>query len=232
VKAFLLAAGIGSRLRPLTDTTPKCMIPIDGRPMLDIWLEALAGVGVREVLVNVHHLAEAVESHLANRVGAPRVRVAPEPVLLGSAGTLRANRDFVAGEDRFLVVYADNLTTFDLGRLIQVHDHEKAPAMAVFRAPCPTECGIVEVVDGVVTAFTEKPAEPKGDLANAGMYAFSPDVLDLIQDPDPQDIGFDLLPRLVGRIRIVDIDGAYFRDIGTHAALARASEEWKQKVRA
>jgi mannose-1-phosphate guanylyltransferase len=227
VKAFLLAAGLGTRLRPITDTTPKCMLPIGGRPLLDIWLDALAKVGVDEVLLNLHHLAPVVRAHVAARGGSPRVRMVEEPELLGSAGTMLANRDFITGEDMFLAVNADNLTDFDLGILIDAHRRGGAVAtLSLFRAPRPSECGIVDIEDGQVVGYVEKPAEPRSDLANAGMYAFRPDVLDLLDRPPPCDIGFDLLPRLVGRARAVAIDGSYFLDIGTPAALQRARDKW------
>ena len=228
MKAFLLAAGLGTRLRPITDTVPKCMVEVGGRPMLDIWLDALAKAGVDEVLVNTHHLPAVVEAHVAGRSGAPAVRLSHEPVLLGSAGTLLANRDFVAGEDMFLVVYADNLTDFDLARLVEAHRSGGMLAtLSVFRAPRPSECGIVDVRDGRVVGFVEKPASPPGDLANAGMYAFSPRVLDEIPEPLPRDIGFDLLPRLVGRAGVVTVGAGLFLDIGTPAALERARSVWR-----
>ena len=228
MKAFLLAAGLGTRLRPITDTVPKCMVEVGGRPMLDIWLDALAKAGVDEVLVNTHHLPGVVEAHVAGRSGPPAVRLSHEPVLLGSAGTLIANRDFVAGEDMFLVVYADNLTDFDLARLVEAHRSGGMIAtLSVFRAPKPSECGIVDVRDGRVVGFVEKPANPPGDLANAGMYAFSPQVLDEIPQPLPRDIGFDLLPRLVGRAGVVTVGDGLFLDIGTPAALERARSVWR-----
>jgi mannose-1-phosphate guanylyltransferase len=118
VKAFLLAAGIGSRLRPITDTTPKCMLVIDGRPLLDIWLDAFDRAGVGEVLINLHHLPEAVRRHIAARSGPPAIRTFFEPELLGSAGTLAANRDWIHGEEFFLACNADNLTDFDVRSLI------------------------------------------------------------------------------------------------------------------
>ena len=86
MKAFLLAAGVGSRLRPITDVTPKCMLDIGGRPLLDIWLDAFDRAGVDEVLVNLHHLPDVVRRHLAARTGPPTVRMVFEPELLGSAG--------------------------------------------------------------------------------------------------------------------------------------------------
>ncbi|WP_323100891.1 nucleotidyltransferase family protein [Intrasporangium sp. YIM S08009] len=227
MKAFLLAAGLGTRLRPLTDSVPKCLVQVDGTPLLDLWMEALAAAGVTEVLVNLHHLPEQVERHLARRPQPLAVRTVFEPTLLGSAGTLLHNREFVAGEELFLAVNADNLTDFDLRLLVEAQRSGSALAtLALFRAPDPTRCGVVEVRDGVVASFEEKPQHPRGDLANAGLYAFSPDVIDLVRQPLPRDLGGDLLPLLVGRAHALSIGDAYFIDIGTPDALARAEREW------
>jgi mannose-1-phosphate guanylyltransferase len=228
MKAFLLGAGLGSRLRPLTDTVPKCLVEVGGGPMLDIWLDALAAAGVDEVLLNTHHLADLVAQHVARRSEPPRVRLSHEQVLLGSAGTLLANREFVDGEDMFLVVYADNLTDFDLTLLVDAHrSGGMAATLSVFHTPRPSECGIVDVRAGRVVGFVEKPSNPASDLANAGMYAFSPQVIDEVRGPLPRDIGFDLLPRLVGRAGVVSIGDSFFLDIGTPAALELARSVWK-----
>jgi mannose-1-phosphate guanylyltransferase len=227
VKAFLLAAGIGSRLRPLTDTTPKCMLPVGGRPMLDLWLDAFAQAGVDEVLVNLHHLADIVRAHCTARTGAPRIRLYHEPVLLGSAGTLLANRDWIAGEEFFLAGNADNLTDFDVTELIKAHrEHTPVATLTAFRSATPATGGVLEVdSSGFVKSFEEKPERPKSDLVNAGIYAFTPGVLDELDGSAPSDIGYDLLPRLVGKSRVVPID-SYFRDIGTPQAYERAQREW------
>jgi len=183
--------------------------------------------------VNTHHLATQVDAHVGNRSTPPVVRLSHEPELLGSAGTLYANRDFVADDDMFLVINADNLTDFDLGVLIDAHRAGATIAtLSVFRAPRPSECGIVEVAaDGRVVGFVEKPADPPSDLANAGMYAFHPSVLDEIPDGTPRDIGFDLLPWLVGRARVVALDDdCYFRDIGSPVALELARNEWEGRT--
>jgi mannose-1-phosphate guanylyltransferase len=227
VKAFLLAAGVGSRLRPITDVTPKCMLDIGGRPLLDIWLDAFDRAGVDEVLVNLHHLPDVVRRHLAARQGLPAVRTFYEQELLGSAGTLAANRHWVDGEEFFLACYADNLTDFDLRSLAGAHcKHGAVATLTVFHSPNPSAGGVVELdAAGQVTGFAEKPSRPVSDLVNAGMYAFHPSVLDEITGAPPKDIGYDLLPRLVGRARAVPVDG-YFRDIGTPEAYRRAREEW------
>ena len=102
MKAFLLAAGIGSRLRPITDTIPKCMVDIDGRPLLDIWLDDSSRAGIDEVLVNLHYLPEVVREHIASRTGPPMVRLVLEPELLRQRGHTSANREWVEDESSFL----------------------------------------------------------------------------------------------------------------------------------
>jgi mannose-1-phosphate guanylyltransferase len=227
VKAFLLAAGIGSRLRPITETTPKCMLVIDDRPLLDIWLDAFDRAGISEVLVNLHHLPDVVRRHLAARDRPPVVRTSFEPELLGSAGTLAANRAWVDGEEMFLACNADNLTDFDLRALADAHrEHSAVATLAVFRSDNPSAGGVVNLdADGKVIGFAEKPSQPASDLTNAGMYAFHPSILAEIGGVPPQDIGYNLLPLLVGRSRAVLVEG-YFRDVGTLDAYRRAKKEW------
>jgi mannose-1-phosphate guanylyltransferase len=231
MKAFLLAAGIGSRLRPITDTTPKCMLVFDGRPLLGIWLDAFDRAGVDEVLVNLHHLPDVVRRYIAARTPPPAVRTFFEPELLGSAGTLLANRRWVEKEEFFLACYADNLTDFDLQSLVDDHrQHGPIATLTVFHSERPSAGGVVELdAHRKVIGFVEKPAEPVSDLTNAGMYAFHPSVLDEIDGTRPCDIGYDLLPRLVDRARAVLVDG-YFRDIGTADAYQTAREEWPARA--
>lgn len=228
MKAFLLAAGLGTRLRPLTDSVPKCLVQVGGRPLLDFWFDNFRAAGVDEVLVNLHHMPDQVRSHLAAYRGKPRVRTSYEPTLLGSAGTLVAGRRFVGSDEVFLAVNGDDLTDFDLRLLVAAL--EAAPsaqaAIAVFHAPRPEACGILEVQGEVVTSFEEKPLAPRSDLANAGMYAFRRPVLDLVPQGGPVDIGTHLLPLLVGRSVAVPVGDAFLIDIGTPEALSRAEAEW------
>lgn len=183
------------------------------------------------MLVNLHSHAEVVRAHLESRPAPPRVRTVFEPELLGSAGTLVANRDWLAGEELFLACNADNLTDFDLRSLIDFHRKGDAVAtLTLFHAEQPSACGIVELDEGGrVIGFEEKPRHPVSDLANAGMYAFHPSVLDDVVDAPPLDIGFDMLPGLVGRARGMEI-GGYFRDIGTADAYRLAQEQWRPRV--
>ena len=138
---------------------PKCMVTIDDQPLLDIWLDAFNRAGVDEVLVNLHHLPEVVRRHVAARTGPPAVHLVFEPELLGSAGTLLANRSWVANEAFFLACNADNLTDFELQDLIDVHRTGDAVAtLTAFHSENPSAGGVLEVDEaGRMTGFTEKP---------------------------------------------------------------------------
>jgi mannose-1-phosphate guanylyltransferase len=222
----LLAGGLGTRLRPITDTTPKCLVEIAGRPLLDYWFEALSGAGVRDVLINTHHLPEAVRQFMLekNRTGFRSVETF-EPTLLGSAGTIAANPDWADDADEVVIIYADNLSDLDVARLLAAHRRYGDPmTMLLFRAPDPKTCGIAELDgEGRVMAFEEKPAEPKSDLANAGVYVVTAAAWREIADMNAFDLGFDVLPRFAGRMRGYIHDG-YHRDIGDINALGAARE--------
>jgi mannose-1-phosphate guanylyltransferase len=227
-KALLLAGGLGTRLRPITETVPKCLVPVAGRPMLDYWLDALERAGIGEVLLNTHHLRDQVRDWMdrANSVRPIRVVEAWEPELLGSAGTVSANRSWADDADEIVVIYADNLSTVDLGALLAFHrSHAEPMTMLLFRTPFPKQCGIATLDgEGLITAFVEKPQEPESDLANAGLYVLDAAAWREIADMDAFDFGFDVIPRFVGRMKGMAFDG-YHRDIGTHAALEAAEAD-------
>ena len=167
----------------------------------------------------------------AGRSDPPAVRTYYEPELLGSAGTLAANRSWIGADDMFLACNADNLTDFELRLLVTSHrEHDAIATLAVFRSPQPSAGGVVELsADGTIIGFAEKPLQPASDLVNAGLYAFHPSVLDELGGRRHADIGYDLLPRLVGQARTVLVDG-YFRDIGTAEAYRLAREEWPERA--
>jgi mannose-1-phosphate guanylyltransferase len=227
-KVLLLAGGLGSRLKPLTDVTPKCLIEIAGRPMLDYWFDRFAPAQLFDVRINNHHLPLQVRDYIANRndQGAFRVSEAYEPVLLGSAGTVHANRDFVAADDLCVIVYADNLSDVDLAGLVHFHlSHDDPFTMLLFHTPYPTKCGIATMDDASrITDFVEKPEHPTSDLANGGIYVLDGKAYHEIADMNAFDLGFDVLPKFVGRMRGWIWDG-YHRDIGTHESLAQAKAD-------
>lgn len=232
MKAILLAAGRGTRLRPLTDTTPKCLMPIGGVPLLHIWLDLCQAHGITDVLINTHHLPEAVEACARRSAARVTVSIAFEPVLLGTAGTVRANAGFVAGEPDFFVLYADNLTNADLGELLRFHRrHRPVATLGLYETSEPHLKGIVVCdEEGLVLHYEEKPQAPRSALANAGLMIGTPGlVASLPADAGTPDFGFDVLPRLVGLARARRITG-YVRDIGTHDSLAIAQREWPRVI--
>ncbi len=228
VKALLLAGGLGTRLFPLTATVPKCLVPIAGRPLLDVWIDRLAEAGISEGRINTHALAETVRTYIeqVNAQGRIHLCESHEPTLLGSAGTVTANGDLADDADQVVVIYADNFSDIDLRPLIAFHRRHGDPlTMVLFRAPDPRACGIAEMDgEGRIVSFVEKPERPVSDLANAGLYVVNAAAYREIASMGAFDLGFEVLPRFVGRMRGW-VWGGYYLDIGTREALERAQHE-------
>jgi mannose-1-phosphate guanylyltransferase len=241
MKAFLLAAGKGTRLRPYTDTLPKCLMPIQGKPLLEIWMDLFMAHGVDRVLINTHHFAEqvvqAAERLTENK--AIEITTVYEPELLGSGGTILENRDFIdAGED-FLIAYADNLTDINLSAMAAFHRNQKAAGklltMGLFKTATPEACGIAVLnANHTITGFEEKPKNPESNLANAGIYVAAYNVLEACHEIRQSvsgrifDFGFHVLPRLKGRMGGYVIK-EFLTDIGTVEAYECALKEWPRK---
>ncbi|MBZ5506730.1 MAG: nucleotidyltransferase family protein [Acidobacteriia bacterium] len=227
MKAFILAAGNGTRLRPLTDNVPKCLLPIQGAPLLEIWLNNCKTAGITDVLVNAHAHSNFVKEFAAAQKSGVSVRVAEEPELLGSAGTLAASWDFVAGEEAFFILYGDVLTNIDLRRMLEFHNNRRLSAtICVYQVPDPTRCGIVSVDENmVIQSFVEKPVQPASNWAFAGIMIATDEILGLLPDHRPADIGFDLLPKLIRRMAAYE-SSAYILDIGTLENYQSAQKSW------
>jgi mannose-1-phosphate guanylyltransferase len=226
-KSFLLAAGLGTRLRPLTDNIPKCLVPIQGTPLLNIWLATCEQLGIEHVLINTHRFAQEVRNWAQQQKSPVRIHLFHEENLLGSAGTIAANRDFIGGDDDFFIFYADNLVRANWEPLKSFHRrHTGVLTMALFHAPKPENCGIVSVdASGRITSFEEKPVHPKSDLANAGIYIARRGLFELLPHRPVMDFGKDVIPGLVGHAFGCLLDG-YLRDVGTPENYQKAQEEW------
>jgi mannose-1-phosphate guanylyltransferase len=227
MKAFLLAAGHGTRLRPLTDTIPKCLVPIRGISMLEIWLEVCRRAGITDLFINLHAHADVVRTALADKETGMRVRLSEEHVLLGSAGTLLANRDWVASESEFWVLYADVLTNLDFHRMWAFHRQFKpAATLGLYQVSNPSRCGIVVFDENrVVREFVEKPTQPRSNWAFSGILLGTHELLDAIPQALPSDLGFNVLPRLVNRMLAYTISD-YLIDIGTMETYQSAQTAW------
>ena len=227
MRAILLAAGFGTRLRPLTNTMPKCLVPIHGQPLLGIWLERLTQAGIGPFLVNTHYLADQVEQFVAASPYRDQVTLVHEPTLLGTAGTLMANLDFFQGEDG-LLIHADNYCLADFREFMEAHRHRPPECLITvmaFRTPTPSSCGILELDDqGVVVGFHEKVANPPGDLASGAIYLLSSEFLVMAghQLTSTSDFSTQVIPTLVGKIFSHETKSTFI-DIGTVETYEKAN---------
>lgn len=230
MRALLLAAGLGTRLQPLTRVLPKCLAPIRGRPLLEYWLELLFSADAERVVINVHHHADLVEDYVRSTQWRDRIMLVREAELLGTGGTiLRQAEHFPAGA--FLVAHADNLSVFDCGKFLRRHAERPsncAMTMMTFSTPFPETCGIVSLDDaGVVCGFHEKVSNPPGNLANAAVYVLEQEVVLFLRGLGKPFIDFstEVIPHFVGRIFTFH-NSAYHEDVGTIDRWRRAQQEY------
>ena len=230
MRALLLAAGVGTRLQPLTHVLPKCLAPIRGRPLLEYWLELLFSADVERVVINVHHQAGLVEDYVGATQWRDRIVLVHETELLGTGGTiLRQAEHFPSAP--FLVAHADNLSVFDCGEFLRHHTERPSHCvmtMMTFCTPFPETCGIVTLDNaGVVREFHEKVNDPPGNLANAAVYILEPEVLLFLRGLNKSFIDFstEVIPHFIGRIFAFH-NSAYHEDIGTLDRWGRAQKEY------
>lgn len=200
MKAVILAAGKGMRLRPLTDAVPKVMIPANGKPILEYHLENLARAGIKDVFINLHFLPEAITKHFGD--GAQwgvRIRYSYEPEILGTAGAV-GKLGSLLQDGPFLVVYGDNYLEMDLSGFIEASEARGGiGTIAVFEKADVAGGGILELgKDDEVVRFKEKPAlsEVFSHWVNAGLLFLRPDIFDHIP-AGFSDFGLDVIPSLL-----------------------------------
>jgi mannose-1-phosphate guanylyltransferase len=219
MRALLLAAGLGTRLRPLTNTVPKCMVPIKGRPLLEIWLKRLTKAGFGPFLINTHYLAKYVESYLEESIYQKHIFLVYENKLLGTAGTLLSNLDFFENQDG-LLIHADNYCLEDFRVLRRAHENrpkECLLTMMTFRTSQPSSCGIVELDSrGVVIGFHEKKKNPPGNLANCAVYVISKEFIKEIEvnHKGAKDFSTEILNNFMGKIYCYETFNTFY-DVGT-----------------
>lgn len=230
MKAMVLAAGEGTRLRPLTLALPKPMVPVANTPLLVRTLTMLAAQGVREIAANLYHRPEAIRDALGGGAGlGVRLHYSDEQTLMGTAGGVKRMESFL--DETFLVLYGDNLYHADFAPLIAAHRRTGALAtIATFTAPNPSACGLVLTdAAGRVTRFQEKPPpeEVFTDQANAGVYVLEPEVLRrYVPENTSCDFGKDVFPALLadrpGTVFALPLNG-YLQDTGTEPAYRQAN---------
>ena len=225
MKAFLLAAGFGSRLGDITKTKPKCLISVNDRPLLQKWLDHLIiDLGIKRVFVNTHYLHDQVDHFLQHYSYACNVTVLHEPVLQDTAGTLRKNISLF--DEELLVVHADNYFTSSLKPFIEtpwLHDDCSIKALTI-QTDTPSKFGIYDVdKNNRVIRFREKPFESSSSIANAAIYRMRMScVEEIARNETWRNISLDVLPRLSRSIEIFHYAGDII-DIGTPEDLIRVN---------
>lgn len=221
MRALLLAAGLGTRLFPITKSVPKCLIPIQGKSMLKRWINTLNIPNITEIVVNTHHHRQKVLSEIKTIESKVNIVEVNEKSLLGTAGTLIMNISNL--DNDLLVVHCDNFSSINIGEFLDFHRSGKNfMSMAIFKPKDKSKCGMVEISEsGHIIQFIEKPHDSDLEWANAAVYVFSKECLDEIKSNCKlaKDISLDLIPNFLGRMSSYKIDG-YHIDIGTHESLA------------
>jgi len=235
LKAVLLAAGLGTRLQPLTNSIPKCLVNIHGKPLLQYWLELLFSGDIHQVLINTHYLPDAVYEFVNHGQWRDRICLVHENELLGTGGTLLSNREWLS-EGPFLVAHADNLTDFNLAQFVDRHENRPTRieiTMMTFITDSPESCGIIDTdEEGIVWGFHEKSSNPPGNCANAAVYIFEPEIFGFLAKLGKKqiDLSTEVIPHYLGKI-VTFHNPHYHRDIGTPESLAMAEIEFRAETR-
>jgi NDP-sugar pyrophosphorylase family protein len=246
MKAMILAAGLGTRLRPLTDHRPKALVEVGGRTLLEITLSRLREFGVREVIINVHHFADMVVDYLkANDNFGMRIEISREEVLLDTGGGLKKAAYFFLensspSDEPFILHNVDVISMIDLGRMVQSHAENKALATLAVQERntsryllfdeqlqlCGRRAGRDQAPEMV------RNAQPTQALAFSGIHVISPRLFKMLTEEGTFSIiaSYLRLARLGENIGAFRADEYYWRDLGRPENLAQAARELKDKV--
>ena len=225
---------MGTRLRPLTNSIPKCLVKIGGKPILQIWLENLSKAGCEEVIINTHYLSEKVEEYLeGKKFGDMKIITTYEPKLLGTAGTLLKNANFLLGKNCMLI-HADNFTDVNLEEFLKFHKDFSIPkkrllTMMTFTTNNPESCGIVSINnEGIVENFHEKKSTDNGNIANAAIYCFNDNLINFLISKKKNffDFSEDVIPECINNIQTFHTNSTFI-DIGTIDNLELARRKYK-----
>jgi mannose-1-phosphate guanylyltransferase len=219
MNAILLAAGLGTRLKPITNKVPKCLVLIKGKPLLEYWLDNLYKIGVKKILINTHYKSEQVVQYIENSKYKRIIEIKYEKDLRGTAGTFIDNINFY-NENDGLLIHADNYSEDDLVDFIKTFNlrpSESLITMMTFNTLDPKNCGIVKTNSKkIVTEYYEKEHENHGNLANAAIYIISKKAQKEISQnhKDKFDFSKDIIPNFINRINTYHTNKLLI-DIGT-----------------
>lgn len=232
-RAMIMAAGVGSRLDPLTQEVPKPLVPVANRPMMDLLLERLSEIGVKDVIANTHYKADKIiERYSKNDLGI-NFNYVHEETLSGTAGGVKKCQHFFKKGEDFLVLSADGLSNADLASAVDSHTESGAIASMGIKKIAMEEIphfGVVVVdKDGFVKEFQEKPAikDAKSDCINTGIYVFNYEIFNYIPANTFYDFAKNVFPDLLSKgVKINTFKvKEYWSDIGTIAQYAQSMQD-------
>ena len=215
MRAFILAAGAGSRLGSITAHCPKCILPVGNKSMLEHWFFLFGLYGIKEVLINTHYLSDKVVAHCSKIISnCERITFSYEKELLGTAKTIFCNRDFVKNDRYFLIVYADTWMNLDIGSMINFQKKRKGMGtLGLYKPNNLLDQGVIELNGRKIISIEEKVVKPKGTHAFAGIMIGSYSMFKFYNE-SMFDLVRDWLPVVKNGLNPYFIDGLVL-DIGT-----------------
>lgn len=234
MKAILLAGGKGTRLKPLTDTIPKPLIPIDDKNLTEHVFDILKKHGVDEIILSLGYMADKIQGYFQDgaRHGV-KISYLREDKLMGTAGPLMLMKKMGKEiEEDFFVMNADNLFSLDTKKWLDFHSAQKGVAtIALYEVQDPSTYGVVAIEGNKIVKFVEKPKieEAPSRLINSGYYILSPKIFNFIPDSDYAMMEKDIFPKLaeLGLLYGYKGEGQWF-DTGTHERYEQVKKEWKR----
>jgi NDP-sugar pyrophosphorylase family protein len=229
-RAFILAGGKGTRLRPITYEIPKPLVPLQGKPILEHVIDLLRLYDVRDIVLSIGYLGEKIKDYFRDekRLGV-KMTFVEEQVELGTGGPLRLAKQLL--KDTFVMVNGDNLINIDLRKMYQAHCENRATAtIALTTVDDPSTYGVVVLEGNKIIKFIEKPGKEQAPskLINSGLYILEPSVVDLVPDGGYSSIEKDVFPRIAqkGELYGYLFSGQWF-DTGTPERYEKALKEWR-----
>lgn len=220
MKAFILAAGKGQRLRPFTLSTPKCLIKIKGRPLLDIWVNKLISAGVSKIYINVFYLSQKIIDHVKEAPYSNKIVILKEKKLYGTAGSLSKNINFFRKEKYIFFLHGDNFTKQDMRTFLTFHKKNSKDdyfTMMTFKTKYPSKCGIVKKDKrNFMIKYFEKKKTYNGNIANAAIYILNKKFILQFRKNHTNAFDFskDVVPKYIKKAKIF-YSKKKFDDIGT-----------------
>lgn len=227
-KAFILAGGKGTRLRPITYETPKPMILIKGRPLLEHTITLLRKYDVRDIIISIGYLGEKIKEYFGNgsKFGV-NISYVEEKEPLGTAGPLKMAKDML--DSTFLMLNGDNVFNLDLSQMYRFHKKEGAlGTLALTAVDNPSQYGVTKMNGTKIIEFIEKPSTWESNLINAGVYILEPEVLEMIPDGFSK-IENDVFPKVAKKNRLCGYPfEGYWKDLGTLEAYEQALKDFDE----